>query len=176
MVGVLNEGEVAHDVALSLTGENVAKTEATIDLNGKSFSASIWVNYSTDGTLLTHGTSDNNFNVAIDCGKLVISVAGQKVTSADVLPKDKWLYLNVSYDAEGETLYNSINKSYSSCGDEYLYYRLRHIDIDTPKEERDRFIYQTDSLILDEVNRIKLQLSLATLGKTGRHSVFEYIS
>ena len=103
VVGVLNEGEVAHDVALSLTGENVAKTEATIDLNGKSFSASMWVNYSTDGTLLTHGTSDNNFNVAIDCGKLVISVAGQKVTSADVLPKDKWLYLNVSYDAEGDT-------------------------------------------------------------------------
>lgn len=79
-------------------------------------------------------------------------------------------------DAEGETLYTSINKSYSSCGDEYLYYRLRHIDIDAPKEERDRFIYQTDSLILDEVNRIKLQLNLATLGKTGRHSVFEYIS
>ena len=79
-------------------------------------------------------------------------------------------------DAEGETLYTSINKSYSSCGDEYLYYRLRHIDIDTSKEERDRFIYQTDSLILDEVNRIKLQLNLATLGKTGRHSVFEYIS
>ena len=30
-------------------------------------------------------------------------------------------------DAEGETLYNSINKCYSSCGDEYLYYTLRCI-------------------------------------------------
>ena len=79
-------------------------------------------------------------------------------------------------DAEGETLYNSINKSYSSCGDEYLYYRLRHIDPDVTKEDRERFVYQTDSLVLDEVNRIKLQLDFATLGKTGKHSVFEYIS
>ncbi len=78
-------------------------------------------------------------------------------------------------DAEGETLFNSLNKSYSSCGEEYFYYSLRHIDNSISPEERERYISQTDSLIADEDTRIKLQLKFATLGKTGKHSVFEYI-
>ena len=99
VVGILNESEVAHDVALSLTGENPAKTEATMNLSGKSFSTNMWVNYSTDGTLLTHGSADCNFNIAIENGKLAVSVAGQKTTSTVALPKSKWLYLNVAYEA-----------------------------------------------------------------------------
>lgn len=102
--GVLNESEVAHDVALSVSGNSVSKTDATIDLNGKSFTTSMWVNYSTDGTLLTHGTSDYNFNVAIVDGKLAVSVAGKTVTGGDPLPKNKWLYLNVGYDAQAKTV------------------------------------------------------------------------
>ena len=104
VVGVLNESEVAHDVALSLTGENAAKTEGTIDLSGKSFSASLWVNYSTDGRLLMHGTKDQNFTVAIEGGKLVAAVNGTKATSSATLPAGKWMYLNVSYDAENNTV------------------------------------------------------------------------
>ena len=104
VVGELNEREVAHDVALSLTGNSAAKTDATINLSGKSFSASMWVNYQTDGTLLMHGTKDNNFTVAIKNGKLAVSVAGQEATSENVvLPKNKWLYLNVSYEADETT-------------------------------------------------------------------------
>jgi hypothetical protein len=103
VVGELNEREVAHDVALSLTGMNAAKTEATINLSGNSFSASMWVNYQTDGTLLMHGTKDNNFTVAIENSKLAVSVAGQKAVSTATLPKDKWLYLNVSYEDDDTT-------------------------------------------------------------------------
>jgi len=102
--GVLNESRVAHDVALSLTGENAAKTDAPINLAGKSFSASMWVNYSTDGTLLMHGTKDNNFTATIEGGKLAVSVAGTKVTSTAAMPVGKWLYLNISYDAEARTV------------------------------------------------------------------------
>ena len=104
VVGVLNESEVAHDVALSLTGENVAKTQATMDLAGKSFTASLWVNYSTDGRLLMHGTNDNHFTVAIENGKLVVAVNDQKVTSNNTMPAGKWMYLNVSYDAQTSTV------------------------------------------------------------------------
>ena len=104
VVGVLNESEVSHDVALSLTGENAAKTESTMELSGKSFAASMWVNYSSDGTLLMHGTADNNFTVAIEGGKLAVSVAGEKLTTTESLPTNKWLYLNVAYDAEAETV------------------------------------------------------------------------
>jgi len=98
--GELNETKVTHEVALSLTGDETAKTQNTIDLAGKSFSASMWLNYSSNGTLLQHGTSTNNFTVAVEGGKLAISVNGNKTTSADELPQDKWIYLNVSYNAE----------------------------------------------------------------------------
>lgn len=98
--GELNETKVSHEVALSLTGNETAKTQGTMDLAGKSFSASMWLNYSSNGTLLQHGTSTNNFTVAVEGGKLAISVNDNKITSADELPKDEWIYLNVSYDAE----------------------------------------------------------------------------
>ena len=79
-------------------------------------------------------------------------------------------------DAEGETLFTSVNNCYSSCGEEYLYYKLRNVNLDATKEEIDTFVSQTDELIKDEDTRIKLQLAFAMLGKTGRHSVFDYIS
>ena len=79
-------------------------------------------------------------------------------------------------DAEGETLYTSMNKCYSSCGDEYLYYSLRHFKTDISKEEKEKYVSQTDELIKDENLRVELQLKFATLGKTGKHSVFDYIS
>ncbi|MCR4649340.1 MAG: hypothetical protein K5776_09725 [Lachnospiraceae bacterium] len=79
-------------------------------------------------------------------------------------------------DAEGETLYNSMNKCYSSCGEEYLYFRLRHPDLKTSKEEIEKYVSQTDELINDENLRVELQLKFATLGKTGKHSVYDYIS
>ena len=79
-------------------------------------------------------------------------------------------------DAEGETLFTSVNNCYSSCGEEYLYYKLRNVNLDATKEEIDTYVSQTDELIKDEETRIKLQLAFAMLGKTGRHSVFDYIS
>ena len=79
-------------------------------------------------------------------------------------------------DTEGETLFTSINNCYSSCGEEYLYYRLRKVDLNASKEDIDEYVSQTDKLIEDEETRIKLQLAFAMLGKTGRHSVFDYIS
>ena len=102
--GVLNESEILHDVALSLTGENAAKTDATMDLAGKSFSASMWLNYAEDGRLLMHGTKDDNFTVSIESGKLVVAVNDSKATSTATLPTGKWMYLNVSYDAQTNTV------------------------------------------------------------------------
>lgn len=79
-------------------------------------------------------------------------------------------------DAEGETLFTSMNKTYSSCGEEYLYYTLRHIDPKPDKEKIEKYVSQTDALIEDEDKRVNLQLKFATLGKTGKHSVYDYIS
>ena len=104
VVGVMNETKVAHDVALSLTGDNAAKTEAPIDLAGKSFATNLWLNYTQDGTLLQHGTADNNFTIAIEDGRLAVSVDNVKTLSDATLPTGKWLYLNVSYDASQKML------------------------------------------------------------------------
>ena len=79
-------------------------------------------------------------------------------------------------DAEGETLFNSLNKCLSSCGEEYLYYSLRHPDLRGESEDKDRYVSQTDALMEDEELRVRLQMTFARLGKTGKYSVYDYIS
>lgn len=95
--GILNETNVAHDVALNLSGNNVAKTDATMDLSNKPFSVSFWLNYTQDGRLLQHGTADNNFTLSIRNGKLVVNIGEDEIESQKEVEKDKWLYMNVSY-------------------------------------------------------------------------------
>ena len=131
VVGVLNETAVTHEVALNLTGENTVKTQSTIDLSGKSFAANLWLNYTSDGQLLMHGMKDNNFTVSIENGKLAVTVDGDKKVSTASLPQNKWLYLNVSYDADDDqgilfagyaadadkvTLINTTTKVYTGNG------------------------------------------------------------
>ena len=104
VTGKMNESEVAHDVALSLSGEaSAAKTESTIDLNQKPFSINLWMKYTHDGRILQHGTLGQQFTAAVVNGKLAVTVGNQTVTSTEVLPTDKWLYLAISYDNTGDT-------------------------------------------------------------------------
>ena len=132
VVGVLNETAVTHEVALNLTGNETAKTQSTIDLSGKSFAANMWLNYTSDGQLLMHGMKDNNFTVSIENGKLAVTVDGDKSVSTASLPQNKWIYLNVSYDADDNqmgtvyagyaadadkvTLINTTTKAYTGNG------------------------------------------------------------
>ncbi len=105
VTGILNEGEVAHDVALNIAGEDVtAKTDATINLIDKSFAFSMWLNFTTDGTILTHGTAEHHIALMVENSKLAVIVGEQKVTSTPALPVGKWFYLNVSYDAQNNIL------------------------------------------------------------------------
>ena len=103
--GVMNESRVAHDVALSVSGSAAtAKTEATMDLKKKPFSMSMWLNYTSDGTLLRHGVEGNGFTLGIEGGKLAVNVGTKKVTSDKTLPTGKWMYLNVSLDTITKTI------------------------------------------------------------------------
>ena len=104
VIGILNEGEIAHDVALNLSDASTAKTDATIDLRDKSFSLSMWLKYSADGTILTQGTAEHHIALAIEDQYLAVSVAGQKHTSSATLPQNKWIYLHLSYNAESQTV------------------------------------------------------------------------
>lgn len=99
--GQLNERQVVHKTALSLEPNTKAKTSATIDLGMQSFSFDLWLNYSADGRLLYHGVPAYGFATDIDDGRLVLIFDSTKVTSTSILPKNKWLYLHVSYDNTG---------------------------------------------------------------------------
>lgn len=115
VTGMMNESEVAHDVALALNPTGVARTQADIDLSGRSFAADFWLNCSTDGTVFQHGTSGNSFTVSIREGKLVIAVGGQEAVSTKTLPKDKWLFVAFNYDCSGNE--PTVSASYAQDAD-----------------------------------------------------------
>ena len=111
VVGVKNEGKVAHSVALSINDKAQARTEASIDLEGKSFAFALWLKYTSDGTLLQHGTKDNSLKLSTENGKLVVSMNGQTIKSDTEMPKDKWFYLMLSLTQDGDAL--SLNANYA---------------------------------------------------------------
>lgn len=102
VVGVKNEGEVAHSVGLKINDQTQASTESSINLEDRSFALGLWLKYSADGTLLQHGTKDNGMTVSITDGKLAVDINGNTVTSEEALPKDKWLYLMLSLDQDSD--------------------------------------------------------------------------
>ena len=105
VTGELNDAKIAHSVSMNLTGGEGAKTTSGIDLDGKSFSISMWVRYDKPGTLFAHGTSDNGINVSSDDdNRLTVSINDNVLKSAKRLQKDKWMFINFSYDATAETV------------------------------------------------------------------------
>lgn len=94
---ILNESEIAHSVAYATNASHPAKTESHIDLNSQSFTIEMWIKYSSAGTILTHGTADNKFVIAVDDDAcLNITVNDKSMKSLKTLPKDKWTYLAVA--------------------------------------------------------------------------------
>lgn len=108
---VMNETKVEHEVAIDLTEGSEARTTSAINLANHPFSADMWINYSADGRLLQHGSNGNCFTASIREGKLVISIDDNEIVSNETLPKDKWIFLAMSYDNSGNT--PKINASYA---------------------------------------------------------------
>lgn len=125
VTGSMNETEVAHEVAMDLTGTGAAKTTATIDLSDRPFSANLWINYTADGTILQHGTTGNNFTASIREGKLVIAVGDDEVVSTNTLPIGKWLFLAFNYDNSGEK--PVVSASYAQDADVVSLFESREI-------------------------------------------------
>lgn len=105
LTGELNDATVAHDVALSLTGGEGAKTEAAYTLANRSFAVNMWVRYAAPGELFAHGTTTNNMKVAVNANdKLAVTIGGNSYVSENALKRNTWLFLSVSYDAESKAL------------------------------------------------------------------------
>lgn len=76
-------------------------------------------------------------------------------------------------DLEMDRLFIMMNHTYSSAGEEYLYYTLR-----TPKmkpEELEQMNVLVEYFMKHEAERIQMQLMFAALGKTGKFSLYDYI-
>ena len=107
VTAALNGQQVAHDVALMATGSEgaVAKTEANINLIGKSFAVDMWVRISGEGTIFSHGNGQTKLTLGVKEveGNYYFSVNGVVCDTEHALPADKWIYLAFSLDQEGET-------------------------------------------------------------------------
>lgn len=100
----VNGQQVDHAVALAAQNtERAAYTEANINLAKKDFSADMWVNYSTAGTLLSHGNGEEKFEVGTDAaGHLTLKVGENTYTSTGTLTKNKWVFLTFNYFYNGD--------------------------------------------------------------------------
>lgn len=96
-----------------------------------------------------------------------ISMYYKKHRKADQIDDITWndLYM--------DAVYQRMNTCLSAAGDEYLYYRLR-----TPASDADELekMEQRISLFMErEEERHRLQRIFFMLGRTGRHSIYEYL-
>jgi len=76
-------------------------------------------------------------------------------------------------DLDMDAVFMQMNHTYSSVGEEYLYYTLRNLTMQEEKlkirEEKVRFFMEN----ADE--RVKMQVLFAKTGKTGKFSIYDYI-
>lgn len=96
-----------------------------------------------------------------------ISMYYQKHRTADQIDDITWNDLNL------DAIYQRLNTCLSAAGDEYLYYRLR-----TPAKDVDELLYLEKRIRFFMENakeRHKLQKICFQLGRTGRHSIYEYL-
>lgn len=78
-------------------------------------------------------------------------------------------------DIDGERLFQRLNYCYSSIGEEYLYYRLRHLKFSVTEEERSDIEERLLAIDSDEKERLQVQFMFAKLGRCGKYSIFQYI-
>ena len=99
----LNDQPIQHDVAIYLRpyGDQQS-TVNPIFLNGD-FSIDCWMKWFYPGTILHLGS--RHFELGIDDeGHIFVSIGGAQVVSKNVIPKDKWTYLVLSYKSADRQL------------------------------------------------------------------------
>ena len=96
-----------------------------------------------------------------------ISMYYKKHSQADQIDDTTWNDLHM------DAVYQRLNTCLSAAGDEYLYYRLR-----TPAENVDELLKMERRICFfreHEKERHDLQRVFYQLGRTGRHSLYEYL-
>ena len=74
-----------------------------------------------------------------------------------------------------DSFYQKYNHSYSSVGDEYLYYRLRVPMIRENSEDREMIEREAETFANNPKLREDYQVLMATLGRSGKYSLYTYL-
>ena len=108
VTGELNGHDLRHSVGLQLNGQKAA-TQATLRLGASDFTIETWLNYSEAGELMNIG--EDKFRLSLDtAGHLVLQADTITITSSGSLPKNKWVFVALSYtrSTTGNTIHASI--------------------------------------------------------------------
>ena len=105
--GELNGHDLRHSVGLQLGGQKAA-TQATLRLGASDFTIETWLNYSEAGELMNIGGDKFRLSLTED-GKLAVQMDTTTITTTGSLPKNKWVFLALSYSHA--TTGNQLNAS-----------------------------------------------------------------
>ena len=107
VTGELNGHDLRHSVGLQLGGQKAA-TQATLRLGASDFTIETWLNYSEAGELMNIG--GDKFRLSLtENGKLAVQMDTTTITTTGSLPKNKWVFLALSYSHA--TTGNKLNAS-----------------------------------------------------------------
>ena len=107
VTGELNGHDLRHAVGLQLGGQKAA-TQATLRLGTSNFTIETWLNYSEAGELMNIGGDKFRLSLTED-GKLAVQIDTTVITTTGSLPKNKWVFLALSYSHA--TTGNQLNAS-----------------------------------------------------------------
>ena len=107
VTGELNGHDLRHSVGLQLGGQKAA-TQATLRLGTSNFTIETWLNYSEAGELMNIGGDKFRLSLTED-GKLAVQIDTTTITTTGSLPKNKWVFLALSYSHA--TTGNQLNAS-----------------------------------------------------------------
>ena len=107
VTGELNGHDLRHSVGLQLGGQKAA-TQATLRLGASDFTIETWLNYSEPGELMNIGGDKFRLSLTED-GKLSVQMDTTVITTTGSLPKNKWVFLALSYSRA--TTGNNLNAS-----------------------------------------------------------------
>ena len=107
VTGELNGHDLRHSVGLQLGGQKAA-TQATLRLGASDFTIETWLNYSEAGELMNIGGDKFRLSLTED-GKLAVQMDTTTITTTGSLPKNKWVFLALSYSRA--TTGNKLNAS-----------------------------------------------------------------
>ena len=123
----LNGQPATHDVAKQLRpGDDGQSTANPIFLTGD-FSFDCWMKWTEAGSILR--ICNGHFAISVDeAGHIVLNIGKSQIASQDVMPKDEWTYLCMSFNASAKTisalgLYGSSNLPFFTdyfVGDELM--------------------------------------------------------